>query len=525
MIAPDPASTEVSTEVSTEARFEVATPDRATSASQAGPRLRTMGTAIIAGVLIAGSLPPWGWWPLAFIGLALLDRLIEGQRWKARFGRTWLVTAFWLYPAMLWMFDLTAPGYVVAVAIFCCFFGAAAALTPSTGPLRRVVLPGAFAMAELARWSWPFGGVPLAHLAMSQVNTPVGQVARLAGPLLIVVLVVVIGQAISAAFDKQWRATAAAAAVVAVFVVAAVVHPRATVVDEVDVALVQGGGAQRTRASSNQQPVVLARHVEASRLIDGPVDLIIWPENVVNPGRFLTPQRARELVDDVAAKNQASVLAGWFFPIPGGTSTVNYHSTITPTGSEIDRYDKVKLVPFGEYVPFRGLIELVNDEIPGADVIPGEAEPVLDTPVGPVGVAISWEGFFETQARHSVREGAQVLTNPTNGSSYWLTQVQTQQVASNQLRAIENDRWVLQVAPTGFSAIIDTDGNVRQRTGLRERAVLQDTVEMRVGRTLASRVGYWPVLAYGLLAVGLGLGLTRHQRPRSTTESVATDKS
>ena len=159
-------------------------------------------------------------------------------------------------------------------------------------------------MAELARWSWPFGGVPLAHLAMSQVNTPVGQVARLAGPLLIVVLVVVIGQAISAAFDKQWRATAAAAAVVAVFVVAAVVHPRATVVDEVDVALVQGGGAQRTRASSNQQPVVLARHVEASRLIDGPVDLIIWPENVVNPGRFLTPQRARELVDDVAARTR-----------------------------------------------------------------------------------------------------------------------------------------------------------------------------------------------------------------------------
>ncbi len=474
--------------------------------------------AVGAGVAIAASIPPWGWWPMAFVGIALVDRLLAGQRWRARFGRMWLVAAAWLYPATLWMWDLTAPGYVVAGALFGCYFAVAAALTPG-GPARLIVLPGALALAELVRWTWPFGGVPLAHLAMSQVETPIGLAARVGGPLLIVVIVVVTGQALASAVDRRFRAAGIGLAVAAVLTAAGALHPRAEVVDVVDVALVQGGGPQRTRASATQEPVVLARHVEATRLIEGPVDLIIWPENVVNPGLFLSADTARAFVDGVARDNDASVLAGWFLPV-SETSTVNYHSTITPDGEEIDRYDKVRLVPFGEYVPFRDLIELINDEIPNRDVVPGTAEPVLDTPVGPVGVAISWEGFFETRSRAAVVEGALLLTNPTNGSSYWLTQVQTQQVASNQLRALESDRWVLQVAPTGLSAIIDPEGNVIERTGISERAVLEGPVELRRGRTLFSRVGFWPVLAYGVAAI-VGARALDERRRRAAAQSAA----
>ena len=92
-----------------------------------------------------------------------------------------------------------------------------------------------------------------------------------------------------------------------------------------------------------------------------------------------------------------------------------------------------------------------------------------------------------------------------NGSSYWLTHVHTQQVASNQLRAIENDRWVLMVGPTGLSAVIEPDGVVQQRTGISERRVLFAQAEMRTGRTLASVVGPWPMVLYGVVAVLAGL--------------------
>lgn len=483
-------------------------------ADRIGGRAAVVGRAIAAGIALAAAVPPWGWWPAAFVGIALLDGLIADQPWRARVARTWLVAAAWLYPATLWMYDLTAPGYVVAGSLFAAYFGAAAALTPGDGT-RRLVLPGTFALAELARWSWPFGGVPLAHLAMGQVDSPFGQVARLGGSLAVVAVVVVGGQALAAAMARRHGAALIGVAVVAVAVAAAAVHPRATVRDEVDVALVQGGGPQRTRASATQQPVVLARHLEASRYIDGPVDLIIWPENVVNPGPFLSRRTAEDRVGELAAQSGASVLAGWFYPI-SDRYTVNYHSTITPDGDEIDIYEKVKLVPFGEYVPLRGLIEQINDEIPGRDVVEGDTDPVLDTPHGPVGVSISWEGFFETRARASTRDGAELLANPTNGSSYWLTMVQTQQVASNQLRAIENDRWVLQVAPTGFSAVINPDGSVLERTTISERSTLLATVEMRQGQTLATTVGFWPVALYGLAAAVVSVGRAGHRRRQTS---------
>jgi apolipoprotein N-acyltransferase len=344
--------------------------------------------------------------------------------------------------------------------------------------------------------------VPLAHVGLSQVNTPLIHTARLAGPLLVVVSVVIIGQALSALWDRQGRTAAIGFAVVVLLVAGGLLHPRSSVVDVVDVALVQGGGPQQTRASSDQEPVVLSRHVEASNLINVPVDLVIWPENVVNPGRFLDQEQAYDLVAGVARDHDAPVLAGWFLPV-SDVNTANFQSVITPAGEETDRYDKVRLVPFGEYVPFRDLITSLVDGVPlpSRDVLPGTAAPVLETDVGPVGIAISWEGFFEHRSRHAVREGAQLLANPTNGSSFWLTQVQTQQVASNQLRAVENDRWVTQVSPTGLSAVIDPQGNVLQRTGVGERATLVATVEMRDGRTLASRVGWWPVVLYGILAL------------------------
>jgi len=417
----------------------------------------------LAGVCIAGSVPPWGWWPLAFIGFAILDRLLVDTTAKQRFRRMWMVGVWWLGPAMLWMLDLTPPGYLIAVLLFAAYYGIAAALTPPDHR-RRWIFPGAFALAELARWYWPFGGVPLANVALSQVDSPIGQTARLFGPLFVVILVVVIGQALAAAIvERETTAPRVAASIVVAALAAAWLHPRADVTDLIDVAVVQGGGPTRTRASSDQQPVVLARHIEATRDISSPVDLVLWPENVVNPGRFLDIDDAAERVSGVA-----------------------------------------RIVPFGEYVPLRGLIERFSSEIPSRDVIQGTEPAVLDTPVGEVGVAISWEAYFERRSRDAIENGAQLLVNPTNGSSYWLTQVHTQQVASNQLRAIENDRWLLMAAPTGLSAVIDANGDLIQRTDIGERAVLEATVEMRDGRTLASLVGFWPVLLYGVSAVVAG---------------------
>lgn len=468
------------------------------------PRWVRATTAIVAGVMLAASVPPSIMWPLVFVGVALWDRLLATSSARARFGWTFLITTTWLHIAMLWMWDLTVPGYFIASVLYAFYFATVALFIPPAAKHRRLVMPGAVALAELARWSFPFGGVPLANLALTQSNTPLGQIARLAGPLLVIMAIVVLGQALSATLDRNWTAIGGALAVVLVAILGAALHPRASVVDEVRAGVVQGGGPTRTRASSDQQPVVLARHVEATKLLETQPELILWPENVVNPGAFLPIEVAAEVVSQVAIDNNAVLMPGWFYAVNSGTATVNYQTAISAEGVELSRYDKVRIVPFGEYVPLRRLIERFSGELPARDVIPGTGPAVVDTPLGRIGVAISWEAFFDRRSRDSVRNGAQILTNPTNGSSFWLTQVHTQQVASNQLRAIETDRWLLMAGPTGMSAIIDADGNLLQRSGIGERIVLEETVELREGRTLSSIVGNWPALILGLASLVYG---------------------
>src|SRR5262245_18539216 len=98
--------------------------------------------AVGAGALVALSLPPWGWWPLAFVGIAILDHLVAGRRARTRFFRTWLFGVAWFGPGMAWMWYLSAPGYVVAVIAYAGYLGLAAAIAPA-GRWRWLGLPAA----------------------------------------------------------------------------------------------------------------------------------------------------------------------------------------------------------------------------------------------------------------------------------------------------------------------------------------------------------------------------------------------
>ena len=203
-----------------------------------------------------------------------------------------------------------------------------------------------------------------------------------------------------------------------------------------------------------------------------------------------------------AARLDAVLVPGWFHRANDDpTVNLNYQTAIEPDGMVADRYDKVRIVPFGEFVPLRGLVERVAaDMLPARDLRPGTEPAILETSVGTLGVPISWEVFFDHRSRDAVLHGAEVILNPTNGASYWLTQVQTQQVASSRLRALETGRWVLQVAPTGFSAVVDEGGRVLKRTAVSEQAVLHHRVEMRRGVTWASRSGSRPMVVLALVA-------------------------
>ncbi len=469
-----------------------------------------------SGVCLAFAMPPWGWWPLAFFAFFALDQLLT-QAVSPR-DRFWTGFAFgvgWLFPGTFWMIALTVPGYLIQGMLFSAFVGIAALMVPK-GAWRWLALPAAFVLIEALRYRWPFGGVPLATLAMSQSRAPLGQTVRILGPLFLSALVVIAGVALSSACEKRWKIASATGITLVALWAIGFVAPNGKSIGETTVAIVQGGGEQGTRAIDTDEREVFERHVNASAMVETPVDIVLWPEDVVNVRQPLSDSPEYVELQELARQLDSWLIAGIFERV-SSTANANASLAFSPDGIEVDRYDKVRLVPFGEYVPLRGFIKhFAPSYLPVRDTKSGNGKPNLileiDGETVNLGIAISWEIFFEDRARSATSNGGEILLNPTNGSSYWLTILQSQQVASSRLRAMETGRWVLQAAPTGFSAVIDPDGAVVERSSISETRILHTTVERRSGNTLATKAGPMPmILLAGFALIGANVQARRRR--------------
>jgi apolipoprotein N-acyltransferase len=415
---------------------------------------------------------------------------------------------------MAWMWELTSPGYVVASAIFALFHAVAAVAAPA-GPWSTIGRPFAHTLAEAVRLSWPFGGVPLATLGISQAAGPLAAVVRVGGVVLLTWVVFQAGFGVGVLVRRLAGVTTdvrlAAAGLIAVAAVTAlsVIAPRGHGTGVfLDVAAVQGGGEQGTRADDVPSAVVTRRHLDATRAIepDEELDLVLWPENVVDVIGFAGSTELSAIAEE-AARLGVPISVGVTEDVPGERDRfTNAQVVVTPDGDVPSRYDKVRRVPFGEYVPLRSVLDAVGapvDQVPN-DAVPGTEPAYLDLPDGTrLGVAISWEVFFGGRVRDGVREGAEVVVNPTNGASYSGTILQSQQIASSRLRALETGRWVVQAAPTGFSTFVSSDGDVLDRTAVSERAVIRHDVELRRGQTWYTRAGDAPVIAVMVLGLAV----------------------
>jgi apolipoprotein N-acyltransferase len=137
---------------------------------------------------------------------------------------------------------------------------------------------------------------------------------------------------------------------------------------------------------------------------------------------------------------------------------------------------------------------------------------LMRTPAGPLGTLVSFEVFYASRSRTSVRAGAQLLIVPTNTSSYAAAQVPTQEVAADAVQAVETGRDLVQAAPTGYSTVVDHVGRVRQRSDLGQPAVLTATVALRRGFTVYDHLGDLPVVVLALLALAAGWHRQRRSR-------------
>ena len=490
---------------------------------------RRFARALIAGLLVASSMPPWGWWPLAFVGLAMFTSLeLTATRARQRFSTGFVFGLGWFFPALAWMWFLTAPGYIVGVAMYASLHGLASLVVVRKDNNRSFLFlsPVAHMLIEALRMCVPFGGVPLATLGIAQVGGPLHRVASIGGVILLSWLTWQVGALLAKrprdfSVDHQHRRLLWSLCLLVL--VGSYFAPRGSNTGrDFHVVAVQGGGPQGTRAINTDPRDVVDRHLAATSTIINdsadPIDLVVWPENVIDVVDFASSVEAQEIGLE-AARIGAPFAVGITEDLNREHFT-NAQVVVTNEAEVVDRYDKVRRVPFGEYMPMRSFLKSLGapvDQVP-RDALAGTGRAILDVPTSMgserIGVVISWEVFFGGRAREGVKDGAGFIINPTNGSSYTWTVLQSQQVASSKLRAIETGRWVVQISPTGFSAFVDPEGNVYQRTGVSEQKVISRDIAIRSGQTLYVALGDKPWIALLALVFLIGLINRSKTRPR-----------
>jgi apolipoprotein N-acyltransferase len=476
--------------------------------------------AVAAGAIAALSLPPFGWWPLAFVGLGLLYRVLEERSPRGRLLLGWLAGLGFFGIGWFWFIEFSGPGGVLSIMAESLFLGVGAVLVPPRHG-RLVAFPAAVVLVELVRGAWPFEGLPLAGIALGQVSGPLAPFARVGGGLGLLLLATALGIGLS----ELTRARAGAAAAALVFVLAAsglgmVAPDGGTDGEAIDIALVQGGGRRGFRAVESDPADVERAHFTATEEVQsGRYDLVFWPEDVIDIDEPVADTPEGKALSALARDLQSTMVVG----VVEGEGTDHFRNKAVawgPDGDLLGEYEKVRRVPFGEYIPFRSIVGKVGDisAVP-ADALKGKGPGILRTPAGDLGVLISYEVFFNDRGRKAVDAGGEVLLVPTNAASFSTTQVPTQELAAAQLRALESGRWLAQAGPTGYTGIVDPEGDILRRSRLGARQVLEGRLHVRHGRTLFQRWGDVPLAVLAVLGVLVGLAIQARAALRGNATS------
>jgi apolipoprotein N-acyltransferase len=476
----------------------------------------------VSGVLVALSIPPFGWWPLGWIGLAGIAWRLPGlsARRRARLGVGFGLGQYVL--GLLWVQEFSVYGYVALVVVSSLYSVLSLLLVP-TGRRRQVALalPAAVVLTDWARDRFPLGGLPLGGMSLGQAAGPLAEMARLGGSLAVTGTTALVGVGLAELArlvlvpgERRRPRLLLPALAAGVALLVAFLSPSGAGghLGALRIGLVQGGGPRGTRAVDTDPEVVFQRHLQASGLLSGHYDLVLWPEGVIQTTEPVASSPDGSAVAALARAGRATFVVGVDQDLGPG-HYLNEAVVWNPDGTVGGSYVKNHLVPFGEYVPLRSLIDrLFNvSEVP-RDAVAGHSSGILRTPAGPLAMMISFEVFFDERARGGVLAGGRILVVPTNTASYRSTQVPTQEVAADRLRAIETGRYLVQVTPTGYSTVVSPSGDVLQNTRLDQRAVVSAVVPLRDGRTVYDEVGDLAVLLLSAAAWAATAGAARRGR-------------
>ncbi|SDI35666.1 apolipoprotein N-acyltransferase [Nonomuraea jiangxiensis] len=523
-----------------------------------------MVAGVAGGVALYAAFPPLDWWLCAPLGIGLIVAALHGTRPRRAAWLGYLSAVAFLLPTLAWVRTIGDDVWLLLVGVESLFYAAMAALAALVFrlPAWPVWFGALWVAMEWARGLVPIGGFPWARVAFSQGETLFTSYAALGGAPLVSFAVVLCGALLayaalirpSAALRRRTTSradapaspapegTAEAGPAGAGFAVARRAVPVALALaipvlsltiprpgDEgrtINVGIVQGNVPGRGMYVLGDEPaVVLRNHANETKRLAQAVregklpkpDIVVLPENStdIDPYR---DEYAREIITDSVRDVGVPTLVGAVVAI-GSDERATRSLVWDPASGPGAYYDKQRLVPFGEYTPFKDIVLALSERanLVGRQSVPGNKPG--DLKLGPVtiGAVNCYEVAYDDTVRETVRAGGTPLVVQTNNATYAESNLPPQQLAMSQIRAVEHNRAVVTAATTGISAYVTPDGKVSWQT--RELVADMNVVKVpvRTQETIATRVGAlpeWALMVIGAAAVGVAVWRGRRRGDR-----------
>ena len=462
--------------------------------------------AVLSGLALALAMPGPGIGPLALLFPFLLLEALERGRGKWRpwlLGLVagtvfWTVSTNWVIPVMHHYGGLprwAAVGCLFGMGAYLGLLWALAAGISSLVPTgwRIWLFPMVWVAATILQRYPPYG-FTWTGPASAFVNWPwLMDSLPVWGASGLAWCVIAISSAVWGLFQFGTRQSAAAALIFSVVALGLTTFTAPAPVPTggpLRVVAVQPGTSLEEKWDPSQSREVAERvwNITADAAVRG-ADIVLWPEGAV-PYRIDDDPAYREVVEQMAGQFDIEIVLNSVASLDGG-GYANSAFLVTGEGLSPVRYDKVHLVPFGEFVPRWARIAFTESLVREVGAFtPGRQPAVLPARV-PLAVAICFEVVFPDLTVAQVRGGAQVLTTLTNDGWYGFSWAPRQHFAQVRLRAAETRRWFARAALTGISGFIDPSGKVVSQLDVGETGFLMEFVQPMTGLTPRVRFGDW----------------------------------
>ena len=504
--------------------------------------------ALIAGAASALAMAPFNAWPILFLTFSVAVWLIDGAaagRWRGVpaaalsgfwFGLGYFVPGlYWIGYAFFvdadtfaWLTPFAVLGLPAYLALFTAFGFALARLIWPRDVSRVLALAVGLTITEWLRghvltgFPWNTFGYALSEpLALAQTFSLIGlwgmtflSVAIFASPA-----VLIDG---SSRGRKPWRAPVAALVVLAAMLVFGTVRlsrEPTRLVANVKLRIMQPNLQQDVRFNYSAKAAVMQKYLTLSDRASGPhstgvsdANILIWPESAFP--FFLTREAdAMAQIADLLPKGTVLITGSVRAPElpPGVRITRAYNSIylIDHDGSVLAVYDKLHLVPFGEYLPFQDLMEKLGfvqlTKVQGG-FIPGTVRRTIDVPNAPRALPlICYEAIFPGNVVSRDDERPGWIINVTNDGWFGFSTGPYQHLQQARMRSIEEGLPLVRAANTGISAVIDPVGRIVAQLGLGIEGVLDANLPQAIAPTIYARIGNGPAAVIVIVALAIVL--------------------